>query len=52
MERIELFDENGGQAAQMAEVSREDMYMLPSEVDKSEIEQIDEESDNEGGRVN
>lgn len=52
MERIELFGENGGQAAQMAEVSREDMYMLPGEVDKSEIELIDENSGDEGGRAN
>lgn len=47
MERIELFGGNGGQAVQMAEVPQEDLYMLPGNVDESEIELIDEDSGNE-----
>lgn len=48
MERMQLFGENGGQAAQTAEVPQEDLYMLPGNVDESEIELIDEDSGNEG----
>lgn len=47
MERMELFGENGGQTAQMAEVPQEDLYMLPGSVDESEIELIDENSGDE-----